>query len=871
MAFGGTIKLTGEQEYRRALQQISQGLKECSAQMKLTNATYDKNDKSVAAVTARSKDLSNTLELQGKKVDTMRGHYEKMAAQYAENAKKNDDLKKRYGEEKQKLEELERTVGKSSDEYKQQAKAVDELEQEYTKSQKSIDAQEKALSNARIELTKAEADYKKTERTLEQLDDDYEKVGKEAEESAEKASKWDKVKGIMSGVGTAVAASGAAISAVGGAMVKASVDVAGYADEIMTQSKVTGIATDDLQKYKYAAELVDVSVDTITGSLTKTTKSMQSAANGGKAAEAAYKKLGVSVKDANGNLRDNEDVFWDAIDALGKIENETERDATAMTIFGKSAKDLNPLILEGSDAMKQYAEEAENAGAVLSDEQLMNAGAFDDAMQMLKNGAGAAKNAIGTVLLPVLTDLATDGKDLLGTFTRGIQDANGDMSKIGDTIGNTLSQAVSKITEKLPEILKVATSIFSTLLTGITKELPNIVRAVVGVIPQLVQALLAAVPDLLDAAFECAAAIIEAFSDPQTISDLVNAVVDLIPKIIDSLIKGIPMLIKGAVQLFSAIILALPSIIQNLTQQLPKIITQMIELFLRNRIAFLQMAVQLFGALVEAIPQIVTELAGYLPELVSTLGEFFTGPALDLLKELWENIKEVFSVVGQWFGDKFKEAWEAIKSAFSKVGSWFGDRWNDIKSAFSNVGTWFRGKFSEAWEKIKGVFSNVGSFFGGIWNTIKEKFTAFGTKIGDAVGGAFKKGINSAISMVEGVINRAIGLINGAIGLINLIPGVNVGTVGTVALPRLARGGVVDRPTVVQVGEAGREAIVPLENNTQWIKRVAAEISANQGGGANYGETVKAFKQALREVHVELNGQRAGEFVIDTVTRAVYA
>ncbi|MBQ1503735.1 MAG: hypothetical protein IIZ35_07010, partial [Clostridia bacterium] len=729
---------------------------------------------------------------------------------------------------------------------------------------------------------------------LEHTDDYFDKAGKEAEESAEKASKWDKVKGIMTGVGTAVTAVATAVAAVGTAMVKASVDVGAYADEILETSSVTGIATQDLQAYKYAAELVDVSVDTISGSLTKATKSMTSAANGGKAAAEAYEKLGVSIKDGNGELRDSEDVFWDAIDALGQIENETERDATAMTIFGKSAKDLNPLIEAGSDAMKEYAAQAEEAGAILSDDQLMSAGAFDDSVKMLTQGADAAKNAIGLVLLPQLTDLATTGTDLLGTFTRGILDADGDMGKIGETIGDTLNKVVSTISAKLPDILAVAGSLAFTLLNGITKELPNIVSAVVAFIPDLVKGLLSAVPALLDAAIQCVNAILVAFSDPGMIADIVGAVVDLIPQVVDALIVGIPLLLDGATQFLSAIIEALPAVIDKLLAMLPTLITQLIEMFLRNRVAFLKMAIELFMGLVKAIPQVVKSLIRAIPQILTSLKDFLIGPGKELFSELWEQVKEIFSKAGEFFGETFKKAWEAIKNAFSKVGSWFGERWTDIKNAFGNVKSFFHDKFHEAWEAVKGVFSGVGKFFSGLWDEISGTFSQLGVKISNAISGAVTSGINGLISMVENTVNSAINIINGVIRLIQKIPGlsgikelnnVNFGRLGQSAFPqngknqnagpkgaqKMAKGGIVDKPTNIIAGEAGREAIIPLENNTQWIQKVAKQMTAQQGERMNYTDTVKAFKQALREVSVEINGEKAGEFVIDTVTRAVYA
>jgi hypothetical protein len=192
---------------------------------------------------------------------------------------------------------------------------------------------EKALNSAGDEM-------QSTAKDADKLGDEVDKSGKDADGAGDK---FEKLGGILKGVGAAM---GAAFVAVGTAAVAATkaltdmaVGTAAYADEILTMSTVTGVSTESLQAYKYAAELVDVSLDTLTASMSKNVKSMSSARGGTGAAAEAYKALGVSVTGANGELRDAETVYWEAIDALGNVANETERDALAMQLFGKSAQD----------------------------------------------------------------------------------------------------------------------------------------------------------------------------------------------------------------------------------------------------------------------------------------------------------------------------------------------------------------------------------------------------------------------------------------------------------------------------------------------------------------------------------------------------
>jgi phage-related protein len=196
---------------------------------------------------------------------------------------------------------------------------------------------------------------------------------------------------------------------------------------------------------------------------------------------------------------------------------------------------------------------------------------------------------------------------------------------------------------------------------------------------------------------------------------------------------------------------------------------------------------------------------------------------------LWTGIKNVWNAVTTWFSSIFTTAWSGIKNAWSSVTSWFSGIWTNIKNTFSPVGNWFKTTFQTAWKNIQNVFSNWGTFFSGLWTKIKNTFSTLGTTLGDAIGGAVKTGINKVISWIESTINRAIGIINGAIRLINKLPGVSVGYVSTLSLPRLAKGGVVDSATVAMIGEAGKEAVLPLENNTEWMDKLADRIAARNG------------------------------------------
>ena len=165
------------------------------------------------------------------------------------------------------------------------------------------------------------------------------------------------------------------------------------------------------------------------------------------------------------------------------------------------------------------------------------------------------------------------------------------------------------------------------------------------------------------------------------------------------------------------------------------------------------------------------------------------------------------------------------ESSGTKIKKWFGNLWEGIKDVFQNIGTWFKNIFNDAWKAVKGVFSGVGEFFAGVWNTIKKQFSEIGQKIGNAVSNAFSKAVNWVLDKAIGLINGFIKALNKAISIINKIPGVDIKKIDMLEVPQMAKGGIVNSATLALFGEQGREAVIPLENNTEWMDVLANRIA----------------------------------------------
>lgn len=223
---------------------------------------------------------------------------------------------------------------------------------------------------------------------------------------------------------------------------------------------------------------------------------------------------------------------------------------------------------------------------------------------------------------------------------------------------------------------------------------------------------------------------------------------------------------------------------------------------------------------------------------ITTVWDVATG----YFQMIWSVIQGIFSVVQSVLSGDFSGAWEAIKGIWSAVTGWFGQVWSGIQNIFGSAGNWFGSIFQSAWNAVQNVFSNWGSFFSGLWGIIRNTFSNLGTSIANAIGGAVKSGINGVISMIENTVNSAIGVINGAINLINKLPGVSVGSVGYVGLPRLAKGGILTNGRAI-VAEAGPEIVEMVNGKT--IVTPLSGTAKNTALERNFGRQKGTLKQEI--------------------------
>lgn len=321
------------------------------------------------------------------------------------------------------------------------------------------------------EIISTERDVKNLEKASKDTANAMSAIGQAADKVAKGAQKVaDKTK-VLSG------AAAGALGAIGGLAIKAAAD----ADELNTLAKQTGFSTEELQKFQYASELVDVSMSDITGAAAKLKKAVSSNSK-------ELAKLGVKTKNANGSFRDINDIFYDTLAALGNIQNETERDTLAMAIFGKSADSLAGIVDDGGKALKEYGKEAEDLGLILSQDTLDSLNKTNDEIDKLKAQAKARLAETGAKALQVLTPVLEKVVAILDRILTYIGNLTPEQLELITTILavvaaiSPLASLISKISGLIAFIPTLISGVGSALTWLMANPIALVIAAIVGLV-----------------------------------------------------------------------------------------------------------------------------------------------------------------------------------------------------------------------------------------------------------------------------------------------------------------------------------------------------------------------------------------------------
>lgn len=464
------IKLDGEREYKAALAEIKSGLNVLKSELNLASEQFRDNADSVEALTKKNDILDRTILTQKEKIEQIEKALQSSASAYGEADERTNRWKTQLNNAQAELVKMERALKDNGDALQKAQKETDGTTTAFGKLKKALSDTKEQGGGIKGLFANLKEEFSGSNEVMRGLGDALTdvagKFGIQLPEGAQKAV--ESLNGINAGAALAVTGLGLLVAAVvktEKALISMTKESAAYVDNILTMSQTTGQSAEQLQEFSYATELIDVSMDTLQGSLTKLTNNMQNAINGTGDAKSAFEQLGISLTNADGSMRSANDVFYDTIDALGEVQNATERDALSMDIFGRSAQDLNPLIIQGSDTLRDYAKEAHDVGYVLDNETLDALGAVDDGFQRLQKTQDAVKNQMAAEFAPYLTKALEDIRELIQKVGKALVE-----SGAVDAFGSILESSVA--------LLEPLGSLISAVLPALTAALKPIAETV---------------------------------------------------------------------------------------------------------------------------------------------------------------------------------------------------------------------------------------------------------------------------------------------------------------------------------------------------------------------------------------------------------
>lgn len=684
-----------------------------------------------------------------------------------------------------------------------------------------------------------------------------------------------------------------------GAITAVVFSVSKLGDSIDKGSQKMNMSAEQYQKWAYAMELSGSSIEELREGYNQMSGQISQAINGTEESQKAFQRLGVNLKDAQGNLRSTGDIFEDVVVSLQNMDNATERTALAYKLFGESTSKLNPLLNNNANFLKDVVRTQDALGSQMSGSLVSASAKFQDAITTMKQGWQGFKNVLGETFMPVIQKVvvwvtvaiakisallrvlfgikkdkssetmnkattsvssytgavnkATDAVKKLKKQTMGFDEMNilqgqdtasGSGSGAGDAgYGIDVGGSEGSIGTLLPEDALADIENFEKKMDQIGGKVAGWVTALSilgGMILLIIGALYLNVPMVLiggtlagiGAGIGNASGTLSAWDEwlngiwesiSTWFSNTISAIGDFFSRVWNSIKEGA----KSAVD-------AIVSFFANIGEWFYTNVTEPVGNF--------------FSELWQNIKEIAKSVADWFVQAWTDIKDFFTNiwsKIKDGAVNTWDNIKNVFSTVGNWFHDKvISPVGDFFSGMWNKLKNGAKDAWAGIKNVFSTVAQFFGDIFSKAWKKVKDVFSTGGKIFDGIKDGIVNAFKA--------IVNAIITGINKVISIPFNGINWALNKIRN-VSILGLKPFDWISTISVPQIPKLAKGGITNGATLAEIGEAGREMVLPLESNTQWMDLLADKINQRQG------------RSTPTKLILQVNGRTLGETTIENI------
>lgn len=580
MATSEKIQLKGAAQYKKDLQQIVAQSKALSSEMKLVKSSFDKTTSAEEKNEAIGKQLTKQIETQKAYVDKLRQAYEAEVAASGE--------------------------------------------------------QSVAALKARDALNKGQAvlnDMERENRELAQAEDE------ETEAAQRNEGAHSRLNGVLKAAGAAIGAVAAATAAAAKALWDCANAAGNWADSMLTMSAQTGVAVETLQKWDYAARFIDVDSETMAKALAKVTAAQGNAMKNGNDYVTMLDGQVIALKNANGEYKTSETVFYEMIDALGRIGDAATQDAAAQDLFGKSFQELKPLIAAGSEGLKALGQEAEDAGLILSGDAVSALGAFDDEMERFSATMGTAGKQLALSFLPATQQVAEALTDLAQTVTKSLSDGFQEMDAdvILEALFDKLSKGFQNISAVMPAIAKFVAGLAVKIIQFVSQNLPMFVNAALQIILALANGLAESLPELVPTITECVMTIVNTLMAPENVTLLMDAAVALMQGLGQGLINALPVLVQN-----------LPTLVGNIVQSL------------------IAQAPMMFQLGPQFVAQMSLGFASAIGNLANQLKTWVKSKIIDIVKNMASNMSPAGAalVTGLWQGISDKMAW--MKAQISK-------------------------------------------------------------------------------------------------------------------------------------------------------------------------------------------------------------
>ena len=758
-SFGGSIKLTGESEYTRALKTITSNLTVMASEMKLVSAQYNSNDKSIEALTSRNNVLNKQIEEGKKKVDVYRSALEDFKTQQDKNGASIMELMVKLENEKKKLEELKSSTSATSDEIKAQEKVVASLSEElangeaqYEKNKISINKYQTQLNNAEADVVKLTNELNsnnemldKTEKGMDEASDSVDDF-KDSEKDAgrETITLGDLIKGnlISEGIIAGIKGLASAMKSVASGLVNIGKEaIKNYADyeqliggvETLFKDSANVVEEYANQSYKTAGLSANEYMETITSFSASLLQSL----NGDTAKVAEVGNMAVIDMADNANkMGTSMSMIQSAYQGFAK-QNYTMLDNLKLG-YGGTKTEMERLL---KDATKisgvkydiKNLNDVYQAIHVIQGELGITGTTSKEASTTISGSLSSMKSAWQNLLTGIADDNA-NFETLIGNFVDSIMTfADNIVPRIEVVMDGLVDLILGLADTLLPQVLEIGVNLIQNLVSGITNNIGNLMATVNQMITTILNALIQMLPQILQAGIQVIVSLITGIS--QALPTLIPQIVEAVMLMVETLINNIDLIIDAGIQLIIGLAEGLIQAIPILTGKIPIIIDKLINAIINNLPKLLEMGITLIVKLAEGLIKAIPQLLSKIPQIITSL-----------LNGIKNYFSKMVSIGGELLG-KVKEGITKGISGMLDVGkNLVQGLWNGI----NNAKNWVL-------DKIKGfgksILNGIKSIFG-ISSPSKVFRDEIGTNLALGIGEGFEKEMDNVSGMMEDAIPK---------------------------------------------------------------------------------------------------------------------